>query len=228
DAVLRVHAQQPFVRAVGGSLVDDHLWRAHFGAFDELFTQRLRDIGHRVEVRHAGAVDPFHDLARAERLLADRDEVFLHLLARHSEQVGSFGGVVHCVSRYCVNVLRIEDFVAWLGERRGTGMYAVVHEDSEEFSNYARRQKTHSQRVRAQISSALKKNAISFFAVSAASEPCTTFSSTVFAKSARIVPGAASFGLVAPITSRFFAMALSPSSTCTITGPETANWTRSS
>src|SRR5690554_6150420 len=40
------------------------------------------------------------------------------------------------------------------------------------------------------------------------------------AKSARIVPASASFGLVAPISSRFFRMAPSPSRTCTTTGPE--------
>jgi hypothetical protein len=43
-----------------------------------------------------------------------------------------------------------------------------------------------------------KKKAISLRAVSAASEPCTAFASIESAKSARIVPGAASFGLVAP------------------------------
>ncbi len=40
------------------------------------------------------------------------------------------------------------------------------------------------------------------------------------AKSLRIVPGTAFAGSVAPMTSRFFAMALSPSSTCTTTGPD--------
>jgi hypothetical protein len=45
------------------------------------------------------------------------------------------------------------------------------------------------------------------------------------AKSARMVPGAASLGLVAPISSRFFAIAFSPSSTWIITGPEIMNST---
>ena len=66
----------------------------------------------------------------------------------------------------------------------------------------------------------LKKNAISVAAVSGPSEPCTTFSSIEAAKSARIVPGAACFGFVAPMMSRFALMAFSPSSTCTMTGPE--------
>ena len=47
------------------------------------------------------------------------------------------------------------------------------------------------------------------------------------AKSARIVPLSAFFGSVAPIRSRFFLIASSPSSTCTMTGPEVMNFTRS-
>jgi hypothetical protein len=47
------------------------------------------------------------------------------------------------------------------------------------------------------------------------------------AKSLRIVPSAALAGLVAPISSRFFATAFSPSSTCTTTGPEVMKATRS-
>src|SRR3546814_10868923 len=47
------------------------------------------------------------------------------------------------------------------------------------------------------------------------------------AKSLRMVPSAALAGLVAPITSRYLAMAFSPSSTCTTTGPEIMKSTRS-
>ena len=61
----------------------------------------------------------------------------------------------------------------------------------------------------------------------AASEPCTALASIDCAKSARIVPGAAFFGSVAPISSRFLAIALSPSSTWTITGPVVMKSTRS-
>src|SRR5512139_1553236 len=68
-------------------------------------------------------------------------------------------------------------------------------------------------RVRGQSSASLKKNAISLAAVAGPSEPCTTFSSIEAAKSARIVPGAACFGFVAPMMSRFALMALSPSRT---------------
>ena len=49
-------------------------------------------------------------------------------------------------------------------------------------------------------------------AVSAASEPCTALASMLSAKSARMVPFSAFFGSVAPIRSRFFMMASSPSS----------------
>ena len=42
-----------------------------------------------------------------------------------------------------------------------------------------------------------------------------------------MVPGAAFFGSVAPMISRFLAMAFSPSSTCSITGPEVMYFTRS-
>ena len=47
------------------------------------------------------------------------------------------------------------------------------------------------------------------------------------AKSARIVPLSAFFGSVAPISSRFFSDAFSPSSTWIITGPEIMKPTRS-
>lgn len=51
-------------------------------------------------------------------------------------------------------------------------------------------------------SRAEKKNGISTAAVSAASEPCTEFASMLSANSARMVPGSAFFGSVAPITER--------------------------
>src|SRR5262245_12581639 len=80
---------------------------------------------------------------------------------------------------------------------------------------------------RRKIASAGKKYATSTLAVSGASDPWTAFASIDFAKSARIVPGAAFFGSVAPIRSRFLAIAFSPSSTWIITGPEIMNSTRS-
>src|SRR4029079_4502825 len=72
-----------------------------------------------------------------------------------------------------------------------------------------------------------KKNAISTAAVWAAAEPCTALASMLAAKSARIVPRSAFFGSVAPISSRFLAIAPSPSSTWIITRPEIMNETRS-
>jgi cytochrome c peroxidase len=68
-----------------------------------------------------------------------------------------------------------------------------------------------------------KKYAISSAAVSGASEPCTEFSPTRFGEFGADRARAASAGLVAPITSRFLAMAPSPSSTCTTTGSEAMN-----
>src|SRR6185436_14657234 len=73
----------------------------------------------------------------------------------------------------------------------------------------------------------LKKYSISVRAFSTLSEPCTALASIESAKSARMVPFAAFFGSVVPISSRFFATALSPSSTWTSTGPEVMNLTRS-
>jgi len=64
-----------------------------------------------------------------------------------------------------------------------------------------------------------KKKAISVRAFSGESDPCTLFASMLLANSLRMVPSAALAGLVAPMTSRFRATALSPSSTCTMTGP---------
>ena len=72
-----------------------------------------------------------------------------------------------------------------------------------------------------------KKNDTSTAAVSGASEPCTALASMLSAKSARMVPFSAFLGSVAPISSRFFAMAFSPSSAWIITGPEIMKSTRS-
>src|ERR1700730_5603097 len=72
-----------------------------------------------------------------------------------------------------------------------------------------------------------KNCAISIAAVSAASEPCTEFSPIEFACSLRIVPAGALDGSVAPMTSRYFAMAPSPCRTCTTTGAEIMNSTNS-
>src|SRR6185436_544193 len=72
-----------------------------------------------------------------------------------------------------------------------------------------------------------KNCAISIAAVSGASEPCTEFSPIDFAWTLRIVPSAALDGSVAPITSRYFSTAPSPSSTCTTTGPEVMKSTSS-
>jgi len=82
---------------------------------------------------------------------------------------------------------------------------------------------------RAAMTTGVKVDAliIGIFAFSGLSEPWTVFFSTSVAKSFRIVPGAAFAGLVAPMTSRFFAMAFSPSSTISTTGPEVMNDTRS-
>ncbi len=49
----------------------------------------------------------------------------------------------------------------------------------------------------------------------------------IFGKFLATVPGAALAGLVAPMISRFFATAFSPSRTCTTMGPEVMNATRS-
>src|SRR6185437_10650415 len=84
----------------------------------------------------------------------------------------------------------------------------------------------HAQRASAASSAVEKKNAISSFAVSGASEPWTALRSMLVANSLRIVPAAAFSGFVAPITSRFFAIAFSPSSTWTTTGPSVMNLTR--
>src|SRR5690242_1429249 len=83
----------------------------------------------------------------------------------------------------------------------------------------------HGMPQRGKTSVSAKKYAISTLAVSTASEPCTAFASIDSAKSARIVPGLASFGLVAPIRSRCASTAFSPCSTLIITGPEIMNST---
>ncbi len=70
------------------------------------------------------------------------------------------------------------------------------------------------------ISLSSKKKEISWRADSTLSEPCTAFWVTEWAKSARIVPGLAFLGSVAPINVRFFSIAFSPSSTTATRGAE--------
>src|SRR5262249_19338279 len=77
------------------------------------------------------------------------------------------------------------------------------------------------------MSLAEKNCAISLAAVSGASEPCTELSPVDLAWTLRMVLGAALAGSVAPITSRYFAMAFSPCKTCTTTGPEIMKLTSS-
>src|SRR5690606_3935133 len=57
-------------------------------------------------------------------------------------------------------------------------------------------------------------------ALSGESDPCTRFSVTTRPKSPRIVPGAASSGLVAPMMARATPMAPSPDHCMATTGPE--------
>ncbi len=59
----------------------------------------------------------------------------------------------------------------------------------------------------------VKKKGISPAADSGESDPCTAFRSTFSARLLRIVPGLASFGLVAPMISRTRLIAFSPSRT---------------
>src|SRR5690606_38054782 len=180
DRLPRADVEQPLARAVRRALLADHPRRRELGDLREPLAELQAEIGHRAEIEHAALVDPAHDLARAIRLLTERDEELGELLGRQAEQVQLAAG----------NALD-------------------------------------AQRVRGQMSASPKKKRISCAAVSGPSDPCTTFSSIEVAKSARIVPGAASFGFVAPIRSWFFWIAFSPSSTCTITGPEVMYWTRS-
>src|SRR3990170_9098710 len=72
----------------------------------------------------------------------------------------------------------------------------------------------------ARISSGLKNKEVSRFALSTESLPCTTFREIVSPKSARIVPGSACAGSVAPIVFRTTATAFSPSHNIATDGPE--------
>src|SRR6185295_4865700 len=68
-----------------------------------------------------------------------------------------------------------------------------------------------------------KKYEISTLAFSGESDPCTALNSMFVPWALRIVPGSALAGSVAPISSRFFLMALSPCNTITSDGPEHIN-----
>src|SRR6185312_14315028 len=72
-----------------------------------------------------------------------------------------------------------------------------------------------------------KKSATSRAADSGESEPCTMFAPTSTAKSPLMEPGAASSGLVAPITWRAALTASIPSSAIATIGPEVMKSTRS-
>src|SRR5215510_9704901 len=109
--------------------------------------------------------------------------------------------------------------------RRGGGKAPLLIEAEHE--SLTGGQGVHVQRARAVSSAVEKKNAISSLAVSGPSEPCTALRSMLVANSLRIVPAAAFSGLVAPITSRFLAIAFSPLRTWTTTGPSVMNLTRS-
>src|SRR6516164_7300472 len=87
--------------------------------------------------------------------------------------------------------------------------------------------RSHRSQPQPTISLPAKNCAISVTAVSGASEPCTEFSPIDLACTLRMVPGVALAGSVAPMMSRYAATALSPSSTCTTTGPEVMNATSS-
>ena len=67
------------------------------------------------------------------------------------------------------------------------------------------------------------QSAISRFADSAESEPCTRFSRLDSAKSPRMVPGAALRPSVAPLIARTTSMASSPSITMATEGPDVTN-----
>ena len=74
---------------------DDTLSRHHGGRSDrraagELRAQRLGEIAHRVELGRPAAVDPAHELARAERLLVEARDERAERVAIQSEQVHGF------------------------------------------------------------------------------------------------------------------------------------------
>ncbi len=87
-----VGAQQPLAGAVAGGMLGDDLRRADLGDVGQPRAQLLAKIGHRCEVRDPALVDPHHQLARAERLLAEADHERLQLRGREPEEVGAAGG----------------------------------------------------------------------------------------------------------------------------------------
>src|SRR4029079_4708930 len=104
-----------------------------------------------------------------------------------------------------------------------------LHANGDRWPAFSSGAQPHGQPRRDQPTTSLpEKNwAISWAAVSGASEPCTEFSPIDLAWTLRIVFGAALAGSVAPMMSRYLAMAFSPSSTWTTTGPEIMNATSS-
>src|SRR6202000_216864 len=87
DSVAAIHAEQPLLRAVDRGLLERGLRRADVAAGTELFTQRLADIGHVLEIAFETVVDPLHDLLGAIRLLAELREEIAQPLAIEIEQV---------------------------------------------------------------------------------------------------------------------------------------------
>jgi hypothetical protein len=87
DRLATVHGDHPLAGVVGGMVQRAHLRQADFRNLREPAPQRLRHVGHRLEVGDAEPVHPAHQLARAERLLAETDEKLLQSLAGQSQQV---------------------------------------------------------------------------------------------------------------------------------------------
>src|SRR5690606_33603413 len=214
DGVLAIgaHRQQPLVGAVGGGLVEHDVGDDDLGMRMQLGAQRLAEVGHLVEVGDIAVVDPLHHLVGAVALLAEGFlEEALQALAVQLQEVllPRSRGLRQVRAR---------------GRRRGDRLAGGGHAGDRLQSGHvfdlllqcAQRDTT---------SVAAKKYATSMAAFSTESEPWAALASMDSAKSARMVPGAASFGLVAPSSSRCLSTAFSPSRTWIITGPEIMNST---
>ena len=76
DRVAAVHAEQPFVGAIGGWLLELHARRRDHTGRLQLRSQRLAKIGHLLEIGRVAMIDPLHHLLGAITLLAEGREEF--------------------------------------------------------------------------------------------------------------------------------------------------------
>ena len=88
DGAAAVHAEQPFVRGIGGLLLEHRLRRNDLDGALELIPQGFADIRHLREIGDVAMINPLHHLLGAIRFFAELLEQIAQTLAIVVEQIG--------------------------------------------------------------------------------------------------------------------------------------------